>query len=301
MRSRVIPVSLAALGLMCLAIAAGTVPARADQTKSSSGIVWENGPTVGKLGDFAQINIPEGYRFTGKEGALKVMELTQNPASGRELGVLIPILKEGQHSWFVVFEFESTGYVKDEEKDKLDTGAILKSLQEGTEDANKIRAQKGWKAYHVVGWSQAPFYNPATHNLTWSIRGQEEGDPKENVNYSVRLLGRRGTMSADLVLNPDQVATVVPEFEALLSGFSYLPGQKYSEFRAGDKVAEYGLTALIAGGAAAAAIKSGLLAKLWKVLVVAFVALVGAIKKFFAYIKRLFKGEAAEQSTQPQG
>jgi uncharacterized membrane-anchored protein len=276
-------------------------PARADQTSPASSIHWEDGPTVGKLGDIAQITVPEHYAFTGKEGAAKVMEITQNPASGRELGVLIPLIKKGERSWFVIFEFSETGYVKDDEKDKLDSDAILKSLQDGTEEANKIRQQKGWKAYHVVGWSQPPFYNPNSHNLTWSIRGREDGAAGENVNYSVRLLGRRGTMSADLVLAPDLVPTVVPEFEKLLSGFSFTAGQKYSEFRAGDKVAEYGLTALIAGGAAAAAIKSGLLAKLWKVIVVGFVALAAAIKRFFAYLKRLFKGEATEQSTLPQG
>ncbi len=302
MNSRFLRGGVSVFALLLAASAAGfLLPARADESKPGSGITWENGPTMGKLGDVAQINIPEGYRFTGKEGALKVMEITQNPASGRELGVIIPILEKGQHSWFVIFEYETTGYVKDEEKDKLDTDAILKSLQKGTEDANKVRQQKGWRAYHVVGWSQAPFYNPASHNLTWSIRGREDGSAGENVNYSVRLLGRRGTMSADLVLGPEQISTVVPEFEKLLTGFAFIAGQKYSEFRAGDKVAEYGLTALIAGGAAAAAIKSGLLAKLWKVIVVAFVALAGAIKKLFSYLKRVIKGEAAQQNTQPQG
>jgi len=275
-------------------------PAQAQQNKPSSDIKWEVGPTVGKLGDVAEITIPDGYQFTGKDGALKVMEITQNPSSGKELGVLIPTHKTNGHSWFVVFEYEATGYVKDEEKDKLDADAILKSLQEGTENANKIRAQKGWKAYHVTGWSQSPFYNPTTHNLTWSIRGKEEGDAGENVNYSVRLLGRRGTMSADLVLSPEIVGAAVPEFEKLLTGFQFSQGQKYSEFRAGDKVAEYGLTALIAGGAAAAAIKSGLFAKFWKLIVLGFVALMGAIKRFFAYIKRLFSGKASEQSV-PQG
>jgi uncharacterized membrane-anchored protein len=94
---------------------------------------------------------------------------------------------------------------------------------------------------------------------------------------------------------------VVPEFEGLLGGLTFVPGQKYSEFRAGDKIAEYGLTALIAGGAAAVALKSGLLAKLWKVIVVALVALASAMKRLFAWLKRLIKGEAAQGSTLPQG
>ena len=289
------------LGLLMMASAGALQPpVQAQESKPANSITWESGPTVGKLGDVAQITIPEGYRFTGKEGALRVMEITQNPSSGKELGVLIPTHRESGHSWFVVFEYEATGYIKDEEKDKLDADAILKSLQDGTEESNKVRAQKGWKAYHVVGWAQSPFYDPSTHNLTWSIRGREVGASGENVNYSVRLLGRRGTMSADLVLGPELVSTVVPEFEKLLTGFSFVQGQKYSEFRAGDKVAEYGLTALIAGGAAAAAIKSGLFAKFWKLIVLGFVALMGAIKRFFAWLKRLLTGKAAEQ-TAPQG
>lgn len=283
-----------------LIAAAAFLPfAGAQESKPANRIQWEEGPVVGKLGDMAQITVPEHYRFTGKEGAARFMELTHNPSSGKEMGVLVPDPENGRIPWFVIFEFENTGYVKDDEKDKLDNDAILKSLRDGTEESNKYRQQKGWKAYHVVGWSKAPFYDPTSHNLTWSILGQEDGGG-QNVNYSVRLLGRRGTMSADLVLGNEMVPMVVPQFESLLTGFSFIQGQKYSEFRAGDKVAEYGLTALIAGGAAAAAIKTGLFAKFWKLIVLGFVALMGAIKRFWNWLKRVFKGQAAEQ-TLPQG
>ena len=47
-------------------------------------------------------------------------------------------------------------------------------------------------------------------------------------------------------------------------------------------VAAMMLTALIAGGAGAAAVKTGLLKKVWKLLVFAFVAVASAIKKFFS-------------------
>ncbi|MCL5287825.1 MAG: DUF2167 domain-containing protein, partial [Acidobacteria bacterium] len=196
--------------------------------------------------------------------------------------------------------------VKDDEKDKLDSDAILKSLQEGTEESNKIRKQRGWQLFHVAGWSKPPFYNPTTNNLTWSIRGVADAmgnEPAgESINYSLRILGRRGTMNVDLVLSPHQVDAVVPEFENLMTGFSYVSGQKYAEFRAGDKVAAYGLTALVVGGAAAAAAKSGLLAKFWKVIVLAFVALAGFIKKIFLYFRRMISGQAAAEDTgSPQG
>ncbi|MCL5287824.1 MAG: DUF2167 domain-containing protein, partial [Acidobacteria bacterium] len=73
-------------------------------------IQWENGPTVGRLGDVAEIRVPQGYRFTGQPGAIKLLELTQNPSSGRELGALIPANTEkDSDAWFVIFEFSDTG------------------------------------------------------------------------------------------------------------------------------------------------------------------------------------------------
>ena len=55
-----------------------------------------------------------------------------------------------------------------------------------------------------------------------------------------------------------------------------------------DKLAEYGLTALVVGGAGAALLKSGLLAKLWEPLVATLAALGVGIKRLF------FGGRSAE-------
>jgi uncharacterized membrane-anchored protein len=264
-------------------------------------IDWQDGPTVGRLGDIAQISVPRGYRFTGKTGTQKLLELTQNPSNGDELGALIPVLGKDDDVWFVVFEFDDSGYVRDTEKDSLDAGAILESIKKATEESNKVRAQKGWPAFRVVGWSQKPFYDARTHNLTWAILGasQEPGKSEEQaLNYSVRLLGRRGIMKADLVLSPGQVTKVVPQFDTLIDAFSFEPGQTYTDWRSGDKVAKYGLTALIVGGAAAAAVKTGLLLKFWKVILAFFVALGAFLKRIYMYIKRLFAGRAADETPQ---
>src|SRR3981189_3884087 len=61
-------------------------------------IDWQDGPTVGKLGDLAEIKVPEGFRFAGAAGTRKFLELTQNPPSGAELGVLIPERKENEQN-----------------------------------------------------------------------------------------------------------------------------------------------------------------------------------------------------------
>lgn len=255
-------------------------------------IAWERGPTTAEIGTMAEIQLPEGFMFTGKPGTKTFLELTHNPTNGGELAILMP---EGEHaSWFVCFEFDDSGYIKDDEKDKLDAKAILKTLREGNQRSNEARAERGWETYELVGWEKEPFYDPATNNLTWATRARGKGG--DGVQWSTRLLGRSGSMSVDLVLSPEDQATVLPSFEKLLSGFSYKDGHRYAEFRAGDKIAEYGLTALVAGGAGVIAAKTGLLAKMWKFIVVGVMAVVGFFRKLFA---RLFgrskDGETAEQ------
>ena len=131
----------------------------------------------------------------------------------------------------------------------------------------------------IVGWEMKPRYDETTHNLEWAIRGESEGKPV--VNFNTRLLGRKGVMRVTLVEDPSALEATLPLFKQALGGFSYKEGSRYAEFRSGDKVAKYGLSALVVGGAAAVAAKSGLLKGLWKLIVAAVAG--GA-----AFLKRIF-------------
>jgi uncharacterized membrane-anchored protein len=132
----------------------------------------------------------------------------------------------------------------------------------------------------VIGWETPPRYNEETHNLEWAIRLESEGKPA--VNHNTRLLGRGGVMEVTLVCDPSQLNETLPKFKTMLAGFDFVQGQKYSEFRQGDKMAAYGLTGLIAGGGVAVAAKSGLLKWLWKGLVAAAVGVAALVKKLFS-------------------
>jgi uncharacterized membrane-anchored protein len=287
------------LGLLVLVISFSGIGAAQQPAVK---IDWQRGPTVGLLGDIAEIKVPEGYLFAGKDGAQKVLQLTHNIPSGQELGVVVPA--GNGSNWFMIFEFEDTGYIKDDDKDKLDANAILKNIQEATEAGNETRQSKGWSRLHVSGWENPPHYDPLTHNVTWALRvkGDNSNDAGD-VNHRIRLLGRHGTMNVDLVASPLEYASSISDLNSLISGFSYVEGNRYSDFRAGDKVAKYGLAALIAGGTGAVLLKTGLLAKFWKLIVVAIVSLAGFIKKLF---RSIFGGnetkvEDPNQPTASQG
>jgi len=282
-----------------------SAPAQEQDAAPKVKIDWQDGPTVGKLGDIAEIKVPEGYRFAGADGTRKFLELTQNPPTGGELGVLIPERKGNEENigfWFVIFEFNNIGYVKDADREKLDADNLLRGMQTNTEEGNKERARRGWPAYNIDGWFKPPFYDVSTKNLTWATRGHslENGKEEKSVNYSVRILGRRGTVDVDLVLGPDAVSTVLPRFTEVLEGFSFKAGNSYAEFRPGDKVAAYGLAALVAGGATAIALKTGLLAKFWKLIVLLFVSLAAMLKRAINYLKRVLAGKASEETAEPE-
>ena len=190
--------------------------AQSTRTPQPSGIEWQEGPMVADLGGVAEVQVPKGYAFTGAAGTKRFLELNQDPTSGNEVGLMVPVPKPGIESpdWFMLFEFHEVGYITDNDRSSLDADALLASIQKDTERANEIRKQRGWPAFHVSGWARKPFYDDGSHNLTWAVLGQGDGENSQAVNYSVRILGRRGTMSVDLVLDPKDLDAVLPNTHA---------------------------------------------------------------------------------------
>lgn len=255
-------------------------PAEAEADPFAS-IQWQAGPTTAQIGSESRLSVPEECEFTDATGARQFMIATENPPSGNEQGVLVCDMSEADgDEWFVVFSFDPSGYVKDDDAKELDADAILASIRESNEIGNKERVKQGWARLDITGWAKPPYYDLQTNNLTWALSGMSEGSGV--VNHSVRLLGRGGVMHADLVVAPERLAATVPVFDRIIGTHAFVAGRKYSEWQPGDKVAEYGLTALVAGGAVAVAAKSGILAKLGKFIVLGVVAVGAWLKSLFS-------------------
>jgi uncharacterized membrane-anchored protein len=265
-----------------IAVAAGSPP-------PEEAVNWLPGPAEVDLGDQARIKIGAGHSFAAGADTQRLMEKMGNVISHDEVGLIVPNAEDEE--WMLVFEYRDVGYVKDDEKDKIDKDALFKSISEGTERGNERRKQMGIPALHVTGWFEEPHYDQASHNLVWALRAKNEGG-EEVVNYNMRVLGRQGYMSVTLVDSPASLAGSRVEAAELMKSFDYRVGRSYAEFRPGDKVAEYGLVALVAGGAGAAAAKMGffawlakVLAKSGKAIVVGVIAIGVAIRGWLA---RLF-------------
>jgi uncharacterized membrane-anchored protein len=248
------------------------------------------GPTTGKLGDIGEVKVPEGYVFIQQKDMKAFMDQTHNFYSDNDLGVLYS--QDEKSGYMALFSFDDVGYIKDADKEKLDADAMWQTMLDNNKEANKERADKGWDAMDLVGWELKPQYNPDNHRLEWAERLKEKGE--EFVNYSTKILGRKGVMVVTLVPNSADMTAVLGRFNNDIGGFDFTTGNKYAEWTTGDKVAEYGLAALVVGGAGALAAKSGILGKLWALLLPFFakawalvVAGLAVVSRFF---KRLFGG-----------
>ncbi len=277
-----------AVRMWAMAVFCGAAPAtqaqesdgddRAAAEETIKSIQWQRGPGTASIGAWADLALKEDHVFAGGDDTRKLMKLMGNLVSGDEEGYVAP--SSSEEDWFAVFEFDACGYVRDNEKASLDADALLESIREGAVRANKERAKMGYEEMFVEGWAIPPHYNDQTHNLEWAVNYRTKGN-QPVVNHNVRILGREGVMRVTLVVEPQKLQSSLPPFYDCMKGFSYKKGRRYAEFVQGDKVAAYGLSALVLGGAAAAAVKSGLLQKLWKPIVLGFAALATFFKKLF--------------------
>ncbi len=242
---------------------------------------WVKGPTTVDAVGNAKLVIPEGYVFLNASETDKFLELNQNMFSGKEVMIAPESL-----DWSAYLNFADEGYVKDDEK--IDPPELLKAIQSGMEEENKERRRRGWSALHVTGWALQPAYNTSTKRLEWATLLRSDGSSRDSANYLTKILGRRGHTTVILAAAPEDLSTAERDLNKILQGYTFNAGDTYAEWVPGDKVAEYGLAALVLGGAAAVATKKGLwgilataLAASWKFLAAGAVAVGAGLKRFF--------------------
>jgi uncharacterized membrane-anchored protein len=189
----------------------------------------------------------------------------------------------------VVIRHIKEGYIKDDDARNWNADEMLKNIRDGVEQINRDRVARGFPEMQVVGWIEPPAYDDATHRLVWSMLGKDEGqadDTPRNVNYNTYALGRDGYFSLNLLSNSQRIETDKAVAHELLADLQYNAGKRYEDFSAAtDRVAQYGLIALVGG---AVAKKLGLFAllaatalKFAKVIFVGVLALGAGILKYF--------------------
>ncbi len=245
------------------------------------------GPAEITLRDQAKLNLPAGYVWVPEPAAGQMMRAMGNHPDERELGLIFPQADDAR--WMAVAKYEAAGYIKDDDAKDWNVDDLFQSLKEGTEEANKDRVARGFQELEIVGWVEKPRYDAALHRLVWSMSARDKGAPTDTpvgINYNTYALGREGYISLNLLTSLSDVEKDKPHAQTLLAALNFNEGKRYSDFNAStDKVAEYGLAALVGGLAAKKlgffALAAGLLAKFSKVILLGGAAFAGLFTKFF--------------------
>ncbi|HZZ19125.1 MAG TPA: DUF2167 domain-containing protein [Opitutaceae bacterium] len=283
-----------ALLLPCAALCEVTDPAAhlAEDRALANSIHYESG-TIKLNGDMATVELKPGYRFVNAEDTGKILSgIWHNPKQNEALGMVVPedFNPLGGGAWAVVITYTDDGYVKDEDAGKINYGDLMKRIQEGTQEANKTRVENGYPAMEVIGWAETPRYDETTHKMYWAKEIKFGTHPVHTLNYNIRILGRSGVLVLNAVASMQELAVVRKATPNLLAMVDFSPGHRYADFKEGtDKVATYGIAALVLGGIAA---KVGLFKALWigilalkKFIIIGAIAVARYAKKWWNKIR----------------
>ena len=310
MKTSIFAVRRVALGLLLTILLAATGFTAAAQPvdtnilvrlKALKALVDSLHPQQGKVdlkNGLASITLPDNFRYLSPTDAATVIyKIWGNPPGPAPLGMIIPagVSVLAPDSWAVIITYDNDGYVKDADASKIDYAELLHKMQEATRDGNKAREEQHYPTLELVGWATPPVYDKEVHKMYWAKEIRFSDSPENTLNYNVRVLGRHGV----LVLNTVAPMSIFPQVQKqtpdIVKMVDFNSGNRYADFdKSTDKVAAYGLAALVLGGIAA---KAGF----FKLLLVGLLAakkfvILGAVA-VASFAKRLFKRKSRGDST----
>ncbi|MEY2880684.1 MAG: putative rane protein [Verrucomicrobiota bacterium] len=304
------PALLAVFALCATAAFAADAPptpaetaARLEKVRQLVAALKPQSGEVTLAGGVAKAVLPADLRYLNPSDTATVLtKLWGNPSGKGTLGMLVPAnfdpLEGG--GWAVVMTFEEDGYVKDDDAAKIDYAKLLGEMKDGVREASKEREKQGYGSIELVGWAKPPRYDVDAKKLYWAKELKFGGATENTLNYNIRMLGRRGVLVLNAVAGMKELAQVEAATPALLAAVNFQDGHRYADFKEGtDKVATYGIAALVAGGIAA---KAGFFKALWlgilafkKFIIIGVIALASQFGKLWNWIR----GQSKENKLSP--
>jgi uncharacterized membrane-anchored protein len=252
------------------------------QLKYQRGVI-----TIGN--GLATLSVPDTFRYLNPEQSeLIIVQAWGNPPGLKTLGMLFPsdVSPLNEQGWGVVITYEEDGYVKDDEAEGIDYTEMLSQMKQATVAGNQERRQQGFPPIELVGWAAPPRYDKTTHKLYWAKELKFDNAIESTLNYDIRALGRKGVLSFNAVASMGQLGEIENRMKDVLGFAEFTAGNRYSDFDPGyDKIAAYGIGALIAGKIALKVgffkLILGALLAAKKLVILGLVALAALLRKLF--------------------
>jgi len=235
----------------------------------------------------------DGAIVVGADAA-KADELLNQTSSSNTEGFVQ--LKDGSTLYL---SYADEGYVKLDDWSDVNADDLLKGLTDATNTDNEERVKNGAKPLTVDGWVQQPTLDRQRSSVMWIVKLHEPGsDPF--VNATALTLGRHGYERFTLATTTGDTAKTRALLASLVNDFQFDKGFRFSDYADGDKLAGYGIAALIgtaAGATIAKTVGFGAVLLFIKKFIILIVAALGAA---FAWVRNRFtRKPAAAPTAQP--
>ncbi|MGC5700610.1 DUF2167 domain-containing protein [Pseudomonas sp. NFXW11] len=288
---------LMAMALLCAApwLASAATPSTSQNSEEQSAeqFLASLSPRHGNVklpGDIASLELSKEFYYLNPKDTEKLLtEGWGNPPGFTTLGMIVPsaVSPLAAEGWGVIISYKDDGHISDDDAAKINYQDLLKQMQEADEEDNKQRKEQGYGAIHLLGWAEQPSYDAQSHKMYWARELKAEGAEGNTLNYSIRVLGREGVLELNAVASMHDLPTIKREIPKVLAFTNFTDGNRYADYNPStDKLAGYGLAALVAGGIAS---KAGLFAKLGVLLLAGKKFIVIGFLAIAAFVGRLFK------------
>jgi uncharacterized membrane-anchored protein len=262
--------------------------------KKDQSIKYQTGSV--ELNSEIELNVPKGYKYMSqKDAEYVVYDFWGNPKSGAVLGMIVKdnftLLDE--NAWCFVITYEKSGYVKDEDADKIDYNEMMEEMQSSEKEANEARTKEGYPTIHILNWAVSPFYDKKNNILHWAKSIKFGNNEDTTLNYEVRILGRKGVLNLNAVGVLRQLKDIQQHIPDIIHIAKFKEGSRYIDFDPSvDEVAAYTVGGLVAGKILA---KAGIIALLLKNIKIVILAILGFFGAFKNKVLSLF-GKGSENN-----
>ena len=230
------------VGFLALSVqTAGAVPKNdAEREAALKSLHWTDGEKLTLPNSRASLNTPPEFRqLLGKDASTmwEVLGGVEAPP-GIEAMIYDP-----KSETIVYFLKHGDGFVRLDDWADIDADEMLKSISESTEAENARRRENGVSPLHIVGWAERPHLDREKNTVQWAIESRE-GETGTNVNRVSLMLLRSGYEKLIWIGSKRDDDTGL--LKAGQDNFIANQGTRYTDFKPGDKVADYGIAGLVA-------------------------------------------------------
>lgn len=246
----------------------------------------------------AVLTVPDSYKFLSRSQSIFVLtKIYGNPLDSSVIGMLIPNDKGilDQDGWVFTISYKDIGYINEINVNEINYEVLLNDLNKEIIEVNKSRLHQGFSSVQLIGWASQPLFDKNRKILQWATEVNFGKDSLNTLNYSIRILGKKGVYILNAVASMKQLPAVKSTINDVIGSIQFIDGYKYSEFKQGiDKISDWTLIDLIRAKSFKKERTSPGLLNYWKIIALSIAALTGTY--LLIMISRKKKKSPSEKS-----